>query len=140
MAYRFEAGAPHRLARTEIALLKAKLVSIIDDDKSVARATGSLVRSLGFDALTFSSAEDFLQSARKDDTACIVCDVQMPGMTGIDLYELLTAQGSPTPIIFITAFPTDDLRHRAGVAACILHKPFEATELASCINDAVRGP
>lgn len=117
---------------------EAKLVAIIDDDAFVAKATGSLVRSLGFEALTFTSAQDFLLCARREETACIVCDVQMPGMTGIDLYEFLAAQGSRIPIIFITSFSTDRVRQRTADAVCILQKPFDASELAMCLNDAVR--
>jgi FixJ family two-component response regulator len=119
-------------------LQEAKLITIIDDDASVAKATGSVVRSLGFGALTFTSAQDFLRSACREETACIVWDVQMPGMTGIDLYELLAAQGSRIPIIFITSFSTDHVRQRTADAVCILHKPFDASELAMCLNDAVR--
>lgn len=117
---------------------KNKLISIIDDDVSVASATGSLVRSFGFEALIFNSAEDFLRSARREETTCIICDVQMPGMTGIDLYEALNAQGSQIPIIFITAFSAERVRQRAGQMACILHKPFEASQLATCLSEAVR--
>jgi FixJ family two-component response regulator len=119
-------------------LSEARLISIIDDDASVAKATGSLVRSLGFRAVTFTCAEDFLCSKGRPETACIICDVQMPGMTGIDLYETLTAEGSRTPIIFITAFSADRVRQHAGRTACILRKPFDAAELAACLTDAIR--
>ena len=118
---------------------QAKLISIIDDDDAIARATGSLVRSLGFDALTFTSAEDFLRSARREETVCIICDVQMPGMSGLDLFEELEAQGSRVPVIFITAFAIDRVRQRAGEAACVLHKPFDAAQLVSCLDDAIPG-
>jgi FixJ family two-component response regulator len=120
------------------AVSEAKLISVIDDDASVACSTGSLVRSLGFDALTFTSAEDFLRSGRRQHTACIICDVQMPGMSGIDLYETLTAQGSRIPFIFITAFSENRVRQLAGNTACILHKPFEAAELVSCLEDSIQ--
>jgi FixJ family two-component response regulator len=121
-------------------LPESKLISIIDDDVSVGRATGSLVRSLGFEAQTFTSAEDFLRWPRKEETSCIICDVQMPGMSGLDLCETLAAQGSRTPIIFITAFSRDRVRRRAGDAACILQKPFDASELAICLKQAVLEP
>jgi FixJ family two-component response regulator len=121
-------------------LPETKLISIIDDDVSVGRATGSLVRSLGFEAQTFTSAEDFLRWPRKEETSCIICDVQMPGMSGLDLCETLAAQGSRTPIIFITAFSQDRVRRRAGDAACILQKPFDASELAICLKQAVLEP
>jgi FixJ family two-component response regulator len=115
-----------------------KLISIIDDDESVRRATRSLVRSLGFEAQTFASAEDFLQSALLDATACIVCDVQMPGMSGIDLYDALKGQGRPIAMIFITAFSQELVRERAGDTACILLKPFEASEFADCLERSIR--
>ncbi len=117
----------------------AKLISIIDDDASVARAMDSLVRSLGFEAMTFTSAEDFLRAERRRETACLICDVQMPGMTGIDLYEALEAEGSHIPTIFVTAFSSDRVRQRCGDAACVLHKPFEAAELVYHLSDAVEG-
>jgi FixJ family two-component response regulator len=115
----------------------AKLIAVIDDDVSVACGIASLVRSLGFDVRTFTSAEDFLAVLPVGEAACIICDVQMPGMTGIDLYETLTQRGSHTPIIFITAFAQDRVRQRAGEDACILHKPFEASELTSCLKSAI---
>ena len=118
-------------------LPEAKLISIVDDDASVAKATSSFVRSLGFEVLTFTSAQDFLRSARRDETACIVCDVQMPGMTGLDLYDALIAQGSRIPFVFMTAFSVDRVRQRAGHAACILHKPFQAADLVICLRDAI---
>ena len=117
---------------------EAKLIAVIDDDASVARATGRLVRSLGFDVLTFTSAADYLGSARQEETACIVCDVQMPGMSGLDLYDRLKAQGSRIPIIFMSAFSADSVHRRAGNAVGVLHKPFHAAELARCLSDAVR--
>lgn len=117
----------------------AKLIAIIDDDASIVRATGSLVRSLGFEAMTFTSAEAFLSCARREEPACIICDVQMPGMSGIDLYEALLAEGSRVPVIFITAFSMDRVRQRAGKAACVLHKPFGAADLLSCLGQVTPG-
>jgi FixJ family two-component response regulator len=118
-------------------LPEAKLISIIDDDAAVARTTGSLVRSLGYEAVTFTSAEDFLVSQSRPWTACIICDVQMPGMSGLDLYETLAAQGACIPVIFITAFSVERVRLRVGNTASILHKPFEAADLVTCLSDAV---
>lgn len=127
--------APIRMGTT---LPEAKLISIVDDDASVAKAMGSLVRSLGFEALTFHSAEDFLRCPRRQETACIICDVQMPGMSGLDLYEALSAQGSRIPIIFITAFSIDRVRLRTGSMVCVLHKPFQASDLVTCLRDAIQ--
>src|SRR6516225_1833124 len=79
------------------------MISIIDDDPSVRVATDGLVRSLGCRAATIASAEDYLQSDRMSDTSCVIADVQMPGLNGVELQSLLIARGSRTPMIFITA-------------------------------------
>ena len=115
----------------------ALLIAIIDDDASVRRATGSLVRSLGFEVATFAGAEEFLQSPQRSDAACIVCDVQMPGMSGIDLLDEMALEGRNTPIVFITAFTADRVRQRAGNSVPVLHKPFQATDLADSITHAI---
>ena len=98
-------------------VLRDPVISIIDDDEAVRVATENLVRSLGFGASTFASAEEFLQSARLHDTSCLITDVQMPGMTGVELQSYLLEQGHDLPIIFITAFPEERVRERAD-AAC----------------------
>jgi FixJ family two-component response regulator len=105
---------------------KAQIVSIVDDDASVRVAMESLVRSLGFVAFVFETAEDFLRSPEVDDSACLVTDVQMPGMSGLDLQDRLIARGSRIPIIFIAAFPEQTIRSRAeaGGALGCLEKPF----------------
>ena len=91
----------------------ATLISIVDDDESMREATKGLVRSLGYQAATFSSAEEFLQSDSVDSTSCLIADVQMPGLSGIDLQRRLIARGSRMPTIFITAFPEEPARARA---------------------------
>ncbi len=121
-------------------LLQAPVISIIDDDESVRVATQSLVRSLGFIACTFTSAADFLQSPRLNDTSCVIADVQMPGMSGVELQSLLIAQGHRTPIIFITAFHEESIRARAmkAGAICFLSKPFEGQTLIECLDTALK--
>jgi FixJ family two-component response regulator len=121
-------------------LLQAPVISIIDDDESVRVATQSLVRSLGFIACTFASAADFLQSPRLNDTSCVIADVQMPGMSGVELQSLLIAQGHRTPIIFITAFHEESIRARAmkAGAICFLSKPFEGQTLIECLDTALK--
>ena len=115
------------------------VISIIDDDESVRAATNRLVRSLGFIALTFASADEFLRSPRLHDTSCVIADVQMPGMSGIELQSVLIATGKNMPIIFITAFPDEGIRARALKAGAIgfLRKPFEGSTLIQCIDDAL---
>jgi FixJ family two-component response regulator len=115
------------------------LISIIDDDDSVRSATRSLVRSLGFTAYTFASAEDFLISDNVKNSSCIITDIQMPGLSGVELQRLLIAQGNNTSIIFITAFPDDAIRERvleAG-AVCLLTKPCDGQSLIRCLERAL---
>ena len=115
-------------------------VSIIDDDESVRVATNRLVRSLGYVAHTFASADGFLQSPHVNDTACVIADVQMPGMSGIELQSHLIAQGRSVPMIFITAFPEESIRSRALKAGAVgfLSKPFDGTILIECIDIALK--
>lgn len=115
------------------------VISILDDDESVREATKGLVRSLGYKAVTFASAEEFLQSDRLRDTSCLISDVEMPGVSGVELQERLTAAGNRTPIVFITAFPDERIRARALAAgACgFLSKPFSDESLIGCLNEAL---
>jgi FixJ family two-component response regulator len=115
------------------------VVSIVDDDASVRIATHRLVRSIGFTAHTFASADEFLRSPLMDSTSCIIADIQMPGMSGLDLQAVLRTQGRQLPIIFITAFPEEKIRARAmdGGAVCVLAKPFHATMLIRKLETAL---
>src|SRR5258705_630769 len=92
--------------KTEVKLPKAPIISIVDDDASVRAATNNLVRSHGYCAHKFASAEEFLHSAYLNDTSCVIADVQMPVMTGIELLLIFRIRCYPVPVIFITAFPT----------------------------------
>jgi FixJ family two-component response regulator len=116
------------------------MIAIIDDDESVREATRGLVRSLGFNADAFASSEDFLQSDRINDTSCLITDVQMPGLSGVELQSLLVAQGRRTPIIFITAFPEERIRTRVLDAGAIgfLGKPFNEECLIDYLNRALK--
>jgi FixJ family two-component response regulator len=116
------------------------VISIVDDDESVRAATGSLVRSLGFKAHTFASAEEFLRSQHVDETSCLIADVKMPGINGIELQGLVHEGGRRIPIIFITAFPEGHIRVRAMQAGAIgfLGKPFDAAALIKCLDLALR--
>ena len=115
------------------------MIAIVEDDASVRNAMQNLVRSLGFIACTFASAEDFLQSPRLNDTACVIADVQMPGMSGVELQSLLVSRGRRTPIIFITAFHDDAIRARAmkAGAICFLNKPVDGETLVECLDKAL---
>ena len=115
------------------------VISVIDDDASVRAATNNLLSSHGYDVHTFASAEEFLQSARLHDSSCVVADVQMPAMSGLDLLTHMRAQGHDAPFIFITAFPDESVRARAlkAGAICFLAKPFAAPVLIDCIKAAL---
>jgi FixJ family two-component response regulator len=117
------------------------LISIVDDDQSVREATRGLMRSLGYPTEAFATAEDFLQSRRLAQTACLIADINMPGMSGLDLHRHLSASGNPIPTILITAYPDETARSRAldaGVV-CYLSKPFQESDLLSCVNSIFPG-
>jgi FixJ family two-component response regulator len=116
------------------------LISIVDDDASIRVAMVNLVRSLGFNARSFDSANQYLKSAERHETSCIVSDIQMPGISGLELQSNLAAQDDRTPIIFITAFPTPDIKKRAldAGAICFLTKPFDGQKLVNCIEVALK--
>lgn len=118
------------------------LISIVDDDESFREAMTSLMRSLGFEVEAFSSAEDFLASPRLGKTSCLIADVHMPGMTGIDLQRHLVASGRTIPVILITAYPDDNVRARALAAGviCYLSKTFDDDALLSFVRSALVHP
>jgi len=115
------------------------MISIVDDDKSVRETTSSLVRSLGLNARAFASAEEFLLSDQLSDTACLITDVQMQGMSGVELQSQLLAQGRHMPIIFMTAFPEERIRKSVLNAGAIgfLSKPFDEECLIDCLDKAL---
>ena len=115
------------------------VISIIDDDASVRAATNRLVRSLGYVGLPFASADEFLQSSQARDSWCVIADVQMPGMSGVELQSLLRTRGCAVPMIFITAFPDEKVRARAlnGGAVCFLTKPFDGPTLIRYLEGAL---
>jgi FixJ family two-component response regulator len=121
------------------ALSQVPVISIVDDDASVREATKGLVRSLGYEAATFGSAEEFLGSERLHDTDCLITDVQMPGLSGVDLQSRLIEDGHRMPVIFLTAFPEDRIRDRVlGAGAYgFLSKPFEEDNLIGCLARAL---
>jgi len=114
------------------------IVSIVDDDESVLVAIHSLVSSFGFEACMFLSAETFLQSPQLNDTSCLISDVHMPSMSGIELQRILLERGLK---IFMTAFTNESIKARAiaGGAVCFLLKPLDTNTLIECINAALKG-
>ena len=114
-------------------------ISIVDDDESVREALTGLISSAGYVADAFPSAERFLRSDRLNNTACLIVDMQMPGLTGLELHGHLAASGNPIPTILITAHPDERVRIRAlkaGVIAYLI-KPFDDGELLACVNSAL---
>jgi FixJ family two-component response regulator len=118
----------------------APVVSIVDNDKSVRVATTKLLRLAGFAAHSFASAEAFLQSPRVLDTSCLITDVRMPGMSGVELQGQLIAEGRHMPVIFITAYPEENSRATALAAGAVgfLSKPFDGYTLIDCLRQALR--
>lgn len=116
------------------------VISIIDDDESIRNGTLRLVRSLGFIGYAFASAQAFLRSEQLTKTSCLISDIHMPEMSGIQLQHALHAGGHDMPIIFITAFPDEMIRAQVLTrgAVCFLDKPFEGEALLRCINTALK--
>ena len=119
---------------------KAKpLISIVDDDESVREAIRGLMRSLGYRVEAVASAQEFLSSRHLRRTSCLIADMQMPGMTGLDLHRHLSASGKVIPTVLITAYPDDGVRERALAAGVsgYLSKPFDENDLLACIRSVL---
>jgi FixJ family two-component response regulator len=123
-------------------LVSSQVVSIVDDDQGARFATASLVRSLGWRAQVFASAEEFLDSGLLDETSFLISDIQMPGLSGIEMHDRLLGLGYAIPVIFITAFPTAALRAEIEAigAAAFLEKPVDATTVERLLNLALGTP
>ena len=115
------------------------LISIVDDDEPIREAINELVSSLGYLSVKFASAEEFLNSDRLNDTTCLITDVRMPGLSGIELQCRLIDQGRTMPVIFITALIDERTRARALSAGAIgfLSKPFHEASLIKCLDTAL---
>jgi molybdopterin-binding protein len=116
-----------------------KLISIVDDDELARDGIRELVESFGHTVAAFSSAEDFLASSLVEETACLITDLQMPGLSGLELQEALRSQGHRTPVILITAYPSENHQKRAlnGGAVGFLSKPFDEGSLIKCLTAAI---
>jgi len=119
---------------------RVPLISIVDDDDAVRNSLDDLIRSIGFGTQGFSSADAFLSSNQARDTACLILDVRMPGMNGIDLQRQIVAANWRIPIIFITSHADDDARARALKAGAVafLYKPFREEELLNALDAALK--
>jgi FixJ family two-component response regulator len=118
----------------------APLISIVDDDEVARDGMRAFIESLGYKAVTFKSAEHFLQSDVIANTICLITDMQMPGIDGLALQQALRLKGYHTPIIFITAHPNEKHRRRALKAGAVgfLSKPLDERSLIECLTAAVR--
>lgn len=119
---------------------KVKVVSIVDDDESFRAALQRLLRSAGFSVRSFASAEDFLNSSQQQETGCLIADIRMPGMSGLDLQTKLNDDHSPIPIIFISAHGDEKMRLQAmrGGAVKFLAKPFDDAVLLENVRVALK--
>jgi FixJ family two-component response regulator len=123
----------------ETSVAKKPLISIVDDNSSVREGTVDLIQAIGFAAQGFECAEDFLNSDRIDSNLCLIADVRMPGMTGLELHDRLVAAGKIIPTILLTAYPKAQDRKRALQAGviCYLAKPYNQDDLLACIRSAL---
>jgi FixJ family two-component response regulator len=128
-------------AREELDLPKVD-VAVIEDDDSVREATRHLLRLLGYATASFASAESFLKSGRVCDTACLIADVNLPGMSGVELQSRLLLDGHRMPIIFVTAFPEEAIRARVlrDGAVGYFSKPLQEQSLITCLDQALKRP
>ena len=115
------------------------LVAIVDDDELFRDATCNLLQAEGYSTATFANAATFLESSQRRSAACMVADMRMPGMTGLQLYQALLAAGEGIPTVLITAYPEDRDRARAREAGimCFLSKPFVPEQLLECVRKAL---
>jgi FixJ family two-component response regulator len=122
-------------------LSKLSVISVVDDDASVRAAMNNLLRSRGYVVHTFGSAEEFLGSPQLNDTSCVIADVQMSAMNGIELLVNMRMRGYAAPYIVVTAFPDESVRTRAlqAGANCFLTKPCSAPNLIACVDAALAG-
>jgi FixJ family two-component response regulator len=118
---------------------RAKMVAVVEDDASYRLALQRLLKSAGFSVQLFESAEEFLDSGQQHETGCLIADIRMPGMSGLDLQARLTADHCPIPIIFITAHGDEQMRLQAmrGGAVKFLGKPFDCAILLESVREAL---
>ena len=117
-----------------------QVVSIVDDDESLRRSLGNLFRSVGFGVVTFASAGEFLRSAQRESTGCLVLDLRMAGMSGLDLLRHLVVAGSRIPVVILTAHGDEETRRRSlrAGAVAFLDKPFHSAALLDAVQRLVK--
>ncbi|MFY9837646.1 MAG: response regulator [Xanthobacteraceae bacterium] len=117
------------------------MIAIIDDDVCAREATAVVIRSLGYALATFASAEDFLGSDQVNDTSCLITDLHLPGLSGLELYQRLRANGFAVPTIIVTGNPDETTRTQALAAGAVafLSKPFDKKTMDDCVKTAFTG-
>jgi FixJ family two-component response regulator len=123
-------------------MLEGPHIAVVDDDRSIRNAMQDLLNAAGFPTLTFENAKSFLGSLDRENVACLVADMRLPGMTGIELHEQLAKSGTGIPTVIFTARPEEQSRARAREAGitCFLTKPFKSDELLECVHKALARP
>jgi FixJ family two-component response regulator len=118
------------------------LIAVVDDDRSIRNATQDLLNAAGYTSLTFENAKCFLGSSARANVVCLVADMRMPGMSGLELHEHLAGSGNGIPTVIITAHPDEHARERARQSGitCFLAKPFTPDELLACVRKALASP
>jgi len=116
------------------------VISVVDDDESLRRSLRNLLRSVGFGVETFASAEEFLRSAQRENTGCLVLDLRMTGMSGLDLLRHLAVRDSPIRVVILTAHGDEETRRRSLQAGAVafLDKPFHSDALLDAVRAALR--
>jgi FixJ family two-component response regulator len=123
-------------------LAKTGLISVVDDDRWAREGIRDLIAAIGYEVWTFESAEEFVASGSIVETACLITDLNMPGMSGLELQAYLRSRGHTTPIIIVTAYPTEEHRSRAlkDSATSFLTKPLDERGLVGCLAQAIKSP
>ena len=120
-------------------MTEAPLIAVVDDDRSIRNAVQNLLNAAGYATSTFGNATSFLDSSVRARVACLVTDMRMPGMSGLELHEHLSSTGAGIPTVIITAHPQELTRERALEAGvtCFLTKPFAPDDLLECVRHAI---
>ncbi len=123
-------------------MMAQRLVCVVEDDEPLRLALASLLRSFGYRTSCYESAEDFLKSPTIESARCIITDIQMPGLSGIQMKQILSARNVDTPVIMITARVEEEIHVRAKAcgAFAIFRKPFESKALIECVDQALQQP
>lgn len=132
--------APAAKAAETVMCVGERPIAVVDDDESFRLALAESLRSLGYDAKEFSSAEEFIGEDAEGSCACVITDIRMPGVSGFDLSRLIASWRSPVPVILVTAVMEPGLERRAKVSGsvCLLKKPFESDALIDCLERALQ--